>query len=187
MPREGSKWYKPLYQCGQNRVHMFQSKSNKRHLHLYRYLLKTGEQIHLPREQRLIIENDINTRQTKAWSALDRLSVIWISGLSDKVKRNFFQAEVVSILLYGCTTWILTKCMEKKLDSNCTIILRAIVNKFWKHHPTKQQLFGHLPPTSKTIQIRRTRHAGHCWRSKGDIISDVLLWTPSHRRAGVAG
>ena len=33
--------------------------------------------------------------------------------------------------------------------------------------------------------MRRTRHAGHCWRSKDELISDVLLWIPSHRRASV--
>ena len=26
-----------------------------------------------------------------------------------------------------------------------------------------------------TIKIRRTRHAGHCWRSMDELISDVLL------------
>ena len=36
------------------------------------------------------------------------------------------------------------------------------------------------PPITKIIQIRRTRHAGHCWRSRDALISDVLLWTPSH-------
>ena len=54
-------------------------------------------------------ENDINTRQAKAWTAIDRLSVIRTSDLSDKIKRNFFQAIAVSILLYACTTWTLTK------------------------------------------------------------------------------
>ena len=32
-------------------------------------------------------------------------------------QRIFFQAAVVSILLNGCTTWMLSKWMEKKLDS----------------------------------------------------------------------
>ena len=49
----------------------------------------------------------------------------------------------------------------------------------------KQQLYSPLSPISKSIQINRTRHAGHCWRSKSEIISDVLLWTPSHGRASV--
>ena len=104
--------------------------------------------------------------------------IIWKSDLTNKMKRSFFQAAVVSILLYGCTTRTLTKWLEKKLDSNYTRMLRAILNKSWQQHPTRLQLYGHLPPITKTIQARRTRHAGHCWRSKDELISDVLLWTP---------
>ena len=125
-------------------------------------------------------EKDINTRLAKTGN--DRLSVIWNSDLTDKMKRSFFNAAIVSILLYGCTTWTLTKRMEKKLDGNYTRMLQAILKKFWRQHPTKQQLYGHLPPITKTIKIR-FRHAGHCWRSRDELINDVLLWTPSHGRA----
>ena len=99
------------------------------------------------------------------------------------MKRSFFQAAAVSILLYGYTTWTLTKCMEKKLDGNYTRMLRAILNKSWWQHPTKKQLYGHLPPATKTIKIRRTRQVGHCWISRDKLVSDVLLWTPSHGQA----
>ena len=92
---------------------------------------------------------------------------------------------VLSILLYGCTTWTLTKRQEKKLDCNYTRMLRAILKRSWRQHPTKQQLYGHLPPITKTIQVRRARHAGHFWRSRHVLLSDVLLWTPSHGRAKV--
>ena len=128
-------------------------------------------------------EKDIDTRLTKAWTAIDRLSIIWKLDLTDKMKRSFFQAAVVSILLCGCTTWTLTKRLEKKLDGNYTRMLRAIMNKSWRQHPARHQLSGHLPPITKTIQVRRTRHAGHCWRSKDELISDVLLWTPTYGRA----
>ena len=86
----------------------------------------------------------------------------------------------LSILLYGCTTWTLTKRLEKKLDGNYTRMLWAILNKSWQQHPTRLQLYDHLPPITKTIQVRRTRLAGHCWRSKDEIVSDVLLWTPAY-------
>ena len=122
-------------------------------------------------------EKDIDTRLTKAWT-----SIIWKSDLTDKMKRSFFQAAVVSILLYGCTIWPLTKRLEKKLDGNYTRMLRAIVNKSWLQHPTRHQLYGHLPPITKTIQVRRPRHAGHCWRSRDELTSDVLLWTPTYGR-----
>ena len=128
-------------------------------------------------------EKDIETRLTKAWTAINRLSTIWKSDLTDKMKRSFFQAVVTSILLYGCTTWTLTKRLEKKLDGNYTRMLRAILNKSWQQHPTRHQLYGHLPPITKTIQVRRTRHAGHCWRNRDELIRDVLLWIPTHGRA----
>ena len=125
----------------------------------------------------------INTRLTKACTAILRLSVIWKSDLTDKMKRSFFQAAVMSILLYGCTTWTLTKRMEKKLNSDYTRMLQAILNKSLRQHFTKQQLYCHLLPIMKTIKVRRTSHARYCWRSRDKFISDGLLWTPSHGRA----
>ena len=83
------------------------------------------------------------------------------------MKRSFFQAAVVSMLLYWCTTWTLTKRQKKKLDGNYTRMLRAILNKSWR----------------QTIKVRRSRHAGHCWRSMDELISDVLLWIPSYGQA----
>ena len=128
-------------------------------------------------------ENDIDTRLMKAWTAIDRLSIIWKSDLTDEMKRSFFQAAVVSILLYGCTTWTITKRLGKKLGGNYTRILRAILNKSRRQHPTRHQLYGYLPPITKTIQGRRARHAGHCRRSKDELVSDVLLWTPTYGQA----
>ena len=107
-------------------------------------------------------ETDIITRLTKAWTAIDRLLVIWKSDLTDKIKRSFCQGAVVSIQLYGCTAWTLTKRMEKKLDGNYKRMLLAILNKLLGQHSTKQQLYGHVQP------IRR---------SQQKIIIDVLLWT----------
>ena len=65
--------------------------------------------------------------------------------------------------------------LHKNAASNLEQVLAAT--------PKRHQLYGHLPPISKTIQVRRTRHAGHCWRSRDELISDVLLWTPTHGRA----
>ena len=83
-------------------------------------------------------------------------------------------------MIYGRTTWTLTKWLEKKLDGNYTRMLRAISNKSWQQHPTRHQLYGYLPPITKTIQVRHTRHTGHCWRSRDELINDVLLWTPTY-------
>ena len=70
-----------------------------------------SRQVHLPRKQ-CFINREIHQHATsKGTDTNDRLSVIWKSDLTDKIKHNFFQAAAASILLYGCTTWMLTKRM----------------------------------------------------------------------------
>ena len=99
-------------------------------------------------------ESDANIRHVKTWTAIDRLLIILKSDISDKIKRDFFQAVAMSALLYGCTTWTLTYQIKKKLVGNYTKILRAVLNKSWKQHFSKQQLYGHLPPILQIIQVR---------------------------------
>ena len=99
-------------------------------------------------------KKDIDMQLTKAWTAIGKQSIIWKSDLTNKIKRSFFQAAVVSILQYGCTTWMLTKRLEKKLDGNYTRMLQAILNRSLRQHLTKHQLYGHLPLITKTIQVR---------------------------------
>ena len=131
------------------------------------------------RSRGMFVADWLKMRLTKEWTAIGKLSIIWKSNLTDEIKRSFFQAAVVSIMLYGCTTWTQTKRLEKKLDGNYPRMLQTILNKSWRQHPTKHQVYGHLPPITKTIQVRRTRHTEHCWRSRDELISDVLLWTPT--------
>ena len=121
----------------------------------------------------------------KVWNSIGRLSSIWKSDLSDKIKRYFLQAMAMSILLYGCTTWTQPKHIEKKLDENYIRMLPDVLNEPLKQHPPKQQLYGHLPPISQTIQVRRTRHAGHCLWHKDEFINDDLLWTLVHGRFNI--
>ena len=80
-------------------------------------------------------ENNIYMWLVKAWAVINRLLIIWKSDLSDKIKCYFFQAAVMSILLYGYLAWMPTKRIEKKLNRNCTRILQAILNKSSKQHP----------------------------------------------------
>ena len=53
----------------------------------------------------------------------------------------------------------------------------AVLNNSWKQHSTKQQLYRHLPPIWETIHIRWAKHSGHCWRSKGNLTSNILQST----------
>ena len=75
------------------------------------------------------------------------------------------------------------KTAEKKQDGNYTRVCKQYWTSPEGNTPTRDQLYGHLPPITKTIQDRRTRHAGHSWRNRDELISDVLLWTPTYDRA----
>ena len=92
-------------------------------------------------------EKDIDTRLTKARTAIDRLSIIWKSDLTDKMKRSFFQAAVVLILLYGCTTWTLTKRLEKKtrrqLHENVESNIEQVLATTPHETPTIRPLTSH--------------------------------------------
>ena len=79
---------------------------------------------------------------------------------------------VESVLLYGSEAWTITKKHEKKLDGTYTRMLRAILNISWKEHLTKIPLYGNMPPLTSIIRIRRTRLAGHCYRSDEEIVKD---------------
>ena len=47
-----------------------------------------------------------------------------------------------------------------------------------------KHLYDHLLPISQTIQVRK--HEGHCWRSKDELINDILQWTPTHGHANIS-
>ena len=84
------------------------------------------------------------------------------------IKSFSTQDVALSVLLYGRTTWTLTKHNKKKdrseLHKTATSYLEQTL---------EQQLYGHLRPISKTIKVGRTRHVGHCWRTEKELISDV--------------
>ena len=121
-------------------------------------------------------EKDIETRLTKAWTAINRLSIIWKSDLNDKMKRSSFQAIW---LHYMDANKTVGEEARRQLHKNATCNLEQVLAATPHKTPTVRP----PAPITKTIQVRRTRHAGHCWRSRDELIRDVLLWTPTHGRA----
>ena len=119
------------------------------------------------------------------WTAIDRLSIIWKSDLIEKMKRRFFQAAVVSILLYGCTTWTLTKRLEKKLDGNYIRMLRAILNKSWRPHPQGTNYTATCLPSrklSKLDEVDIQDTAGEAGTSSYVMYSNgPLIWLSKSR------
>ena len=129
-------------------------------------------------------EKDITMRIGKAWSALQKLNVIWKSRLKRQLKINLFRATVETVLTYDATTWTLTKSLTRRIDGVYTRMLRAALDISWKTHTTNKELYGNIPPISQTIIERRLQLSGHCLRATNEVISEVILWEPTHGKRG---
>ena len=95
-------------------------------------------------------ERNVNTYIGKASTANDWLTNIWESNITGKIKQEFFQVETMSVLLVWLHHLNFKENLKKKLNGNYTNMLHAVLNKSWKQHPKKQQLYGYLPPPHLT-------------------------------------
>ena len=119
-------------------------------------------------------------RLAASWRTCNKLDKIWNSSLSRPFKLRVFAATVESVLTYGCEAWTLSPRLSKSLDGCYTRMLRKVLNISWKQHLTNKELYGDLPKLSHKISVRRRRFAGHCYRSKKEPVSKLVLWTPKH-------
>ena len=64
--------------------------------------------------------------------------------------------------------------------NSLTAITQECYEQYWTVPGANTTQNSSCPAITKTTQIRRTRHVGHCWRSKDELMIDVLLWILSH-------
>ena len=107
---------------------------------------------------------------------------IWKSNLDKHLKINYFRATVERILMHGAETWTMNARMHKRLDGCYTNLLRRAQNLSWKDHHTLQDIYGTIPKLSERLAQCRSRFAGHCFRAKDEIISDLIMWKASNSR-----
>ena len=128
-------------------------------------------------------ENDFNMRLVKACTAIDRLSFMWKSELSDNA---IFSKQRSCPFSYMDTQYGRWLSVERK---GLKAIAQECYELYWTNPgsslPQNSSCTATYHPFSKTIQIRRTRYVGHCWRSKDELMSDIFPWTPSHGWTGV--
>lgn len=104
---------------------------------------------------------DITKRIGNARHAYYRLRKIWSSSvLRRKTKLRIFQANVVSVLLYGFTTWKMTEADELKLDVFVHSCLRKILKIFWPVRMTNEEVrrIAGIQKASEQIRTRRWKY-----------------------------
>ena len=131
-------------------------------------------------------EKDIDTRLTKAWTAIDRLSIIWKSDLTDKMKRSFFQAAT-AIWMHHVDTAIWMHHMDayeaageeagRKLHKNVESSIKQVLATTPHETPTIRTLAPHHENyTSSTNQTRRSLLEKQGWAHKRCTPVDPHIW-----------
>ena len=132
------------------------------------------------------VQKDISARINKARNSYSSLRNIWKSNIySLKTKLRLFNSNAISVLLYGCQSWRVSKDDMNKLDVFQTKCLRRTCNIFWPNKISNEDLYRRTnsSPISTQIQKHRLRWLGHVLRMPQDSIPKVALrWTPTGKR-----
>ena len=122
-------------------------------------------------------EKDIQTRIALAWAAFDKLKGVQKAPLKSKaLKVRLFDASCISILLYGCETWVLISELENKLNVFARKAYRIMLDiNQADDHLTNQELYRITGqrPLSETIRLRQLQFTGHCLRMPLDEPANI--------------
>ena len=129
---------------------------------------------------------EINHRIGKASGIFRELDMVWKDryiNLSTKLK--FYNACVLSTLLYAAECWSLTERDEARLDAFDMRCQRKILRIKWSQHVTNKYIRSvtKQPQLTNLIRNRRLKWFGHLLRMDSNRIPKRLhLWKPSHGR-----
>ena len=127
-------------------------------------------------------EKDFEIRKAMAWSACNKLKLIWSSNLSRNMKIRLFRATVESVLLYNSETWTINKSLRRKIDGCYTRMLRMALDISWQAKISNIDLYQKMPPVSQIIRERRLKLSGHLVRHDNELAHNLVLWEPTRGR-----
>ena len=130
-------------------------------------------------------ERDLSCRRAIAWNSFWRLSKVWKSdSITLSLKRKLFNSLILSILLYGCETWTLTRRLENLINSFATSCFRILLNIRRIDRITNQEVLRRMNhhPLAQIVKKRQLRTLGHWIRATHLPISRYALYLPEGGR-----
>ena len=130
---------------------------------------------------------DIEARIALAWGAFHKLEKILTSRhVGVMLRVRFFNAACVSILLYGCESWLVTKSLSIKLDVFARKCYRRMIGVVQSEdRMTNKDLYDRVQsaPISTLIRHRQMSFTGHCLRMNQDEPANIYMLYTSNVRA----
>ena len=133
---------------------------------------------------------DLTRRKALAWSAFWKLERLWRSPIIPiEMKVKFFNTTCVTVLLYGCESWVISNDMEGKINSFATSCYRIMLNIKRIDHIPNAQLYvdTNTEPLINRVRSRQLTFLGHLLRMpEEEPCSTYAFYIPHHgkRRVG---
>ena len=100
--------------------------------------------------------SDLKRRKSLAWCAFWKLEQLWKSPhISIATKVKLFNTTCVTILLYGCESWVTSQDMENKINAFATSCYRVMLNIKRNDHVLNTTVYS---MTNTVLQIHLVRH-----------------------------
>ena len=129
---------------------------------------------------------DQTRRRALAWVAFWKLEKIWRSpSISVSTKIKLFNTTCVTVLLYGCESWVISGDMENKINVFATSCYRIMLNIKRLDRMSNERIY-HLTntqPLINTVRQRQLRFLGHILRMpEEEPCRRYALFVPTHGR-----
>ena len=125
---------------------------------------------------------DVDKRICKARGVFGMMCPIWRnSTLRRNTKIRLFRSNVLSVLLYGSSSWKVTKTVSSKLQVFVNRCLRNIFRIFWPNKISNVELLqlAKMEPVDSLIRRQKWRWIGHTLRKDDSCIAKKAMeWNP---------
>jgi len=134
--------------------------------------------------------SDLARRKALAWHAFWQMEHLWRNpSVSISTKVKIFHSSCVTILLYGCESWVITGDMEKKINSFATSCYRIMMNIKRLDRVSNATIYerSNTEPLINLARKRQLQFLGHILRMpEPEPSRRYALYIPSHgkRRPG---
>ena len=130
--------------------------------------------------------SDLKRRKGLAWAAFWKLQRLWRSStIHISTKVRLFGTTCVTILLYGCESWVITKAMESTINAFATSCYRIMLNIKRIDRVTNETIYNltGTTPLVEKARLRQLKFLGHILRlPDGEPCKEYALYVPRHGR-----
>jgi hypothetical protein len=111
--------------------------------------------------------SDLTARLAAGWVPLQGAAKWWKSAtLPVSSKITFFNALVMSIVLYGSESWVVTDDLTDRLNGAYTRMLRFAKGLDFRDHPTIEIIYDGLPSVVTYVIRKRLKFLGRALRNR---------------------